>query len=476
MRRILAALGGVTLVTAALTTSVTAAPAQRFSDTVTGLFCEGLTNDAGTVFVVAVESEADGPFGDLIFWAAGTSPETSPPTWISAAAAVMLTGDVVTAMYELVEFAEPTNPEDPPFGDPVGTASLEATLTPSGDPEPYSFDFGSGNQQVRVEGVLQPMSVTGSLELPGDVTYDLSTCNGFQDTFTVFATNPAAFVNRFSSLQLSCFWETEDTSVSLFAGVDPFGTFADIFVSDPSGEYLGFTMASLTETSFSATWELFPAGGPGGEGEPVGSASADATLTDTGERINERFTFGNFKVHIFGRLFAVDGTLELTTPDGTTSLPMDAEHCSAQDVTIVEQQSSRQGPRGRPLPNDTPDAAEPIAIGESVSVRTLGTDLEAEEPCLLGGEFEVPFGHTAWWTFEGTGDPVTVTTAGSSFDTVLGIYVDDGGVLTQVGCVDDVEDSLQAEITVDTIAGQTYYIQAGGFGGQSGDLVLAVLP
>ena len=95
---------------------------------------------------------------------------------------------------------------------------------------------------------------------------------------------------------------------------------------------------------------------------------------------------------------------------------------------------------------------------------------------MLDPETEVPFGHTAWWTFEGTGDPVTVTTAGSSFDTVLGIYVDVGGVLTQVGCVDDTEGSLQAEITVETVAGETYYIQAGGFGGSAGNLDLAVLP
>jgi hypothetical protein len=476
MRRVLAALGTVALAMAALTTSVAAAPPDRFSDTQTGLFCDGLTSEAGTVLVVAAVREAEGPFGDLAFWAAGSSPETSPPTWITAAAAVMLTDSVVTAQYELVEFVEPTNPEDPPFGDPVGTATLEATLTPAGDPEPYSFDFGSGNQQGRVEGVLQPMSVSGSLELPEDITYDLSSCTGFVDTFTVFVTNPAAFVNRSSSLQLSCFWETEDSFVSLFAGLDPFGAFADIFVSDPSGEYQGFTMGTLTETSFSATFDLFPAGGPGGEGEPVGSASADATVTDTGERINERFTFDNVKVHIFGRLFAVDGALELTTPDGTTSLPMDAEHCSAGDVTVVEMQSARQGPRGRPLPNDTPDAAEPIAIGDSVSVRTGGTALEAEAPCVIDEEFDVPFGHTAWWTFEGTGDPVTVTTAGSSFDTVLGIYVDDGGVLTQVGCVDDTEGSLQAEITLETVAGETYFIQAGGFASSSGDLVLAVLP
>ena len=44
-----------------------------------------------------------------------------------------------------------------------------------------------------------------------------------------------------------------------------------------------------------------------------------------------------------------------------------------------------------------------------------------------------------------------------------------------MGCVDDVFDpefSLQGRITVDTVAGTTYYVQAGGFGGSTGRLQL----
>jgi hypothetical protein len=69
----------------------------------------------------------------------------------------------------------------------------------------------------------------------------------------------------------------------------------------------------------------------------------------------------------------------------------------------------------------------------------------------------------------GTGETVMVTTAGSRFDTVLGVY---DGQLTQLGCVDDVADgaaySLQAAIEFPTQEGDTYYIQAGGFGDQYG--------
>jgi hypothetical protein len=68
---------------------------------------------------------------------------------------------------------------------------------------------------------------------------------------------------------------------------------------------------------------------------------------------------------------------------------------------------------------------------------------------------------------------VTIDTAGSDFDTALAVYADEGGELVQVACVDDVE-TLQAVVTVDTVAGVTYYIQAGGFADSFGTLVLSL--
>jgi hypothetical protein len=134
-----------------------------------------------------------------------------------------------------------------------------------------------------------------------------------------------------------------------------------------------------------------------------------------------------------------------------------------------------------PLANEAPGDAHPLEIGQIVTVQTDGMQPDAEQPCFvsLGGGPDDPYGvimvgRTAWWRFVGTGDELTVDTVGSGFDTVLGLYADDSdGVLSQVDCVDDV-DSLQARITVPTEAGRTYWIQAGGYGGQSGTLTLAL--
>ena len=50
------------------------------------------------------------------------------------------------------------------------------------------------------------------------------------------------------------------------------------------------------------------------------------------------------------------------------------------------------------------------------------------------------------------------------------------GALVPLACVDDVfgPDSLQAVVTVGTEAGATYYIQAGGFAGETGTLVVSL--
>jgi hypothetical protein len=80
-------------------------------------------------------------------------------------------------------------------------------------------------------------------------------------------------------------------------------------------------------------------------------------------------------------------------------------------------------------------------------------------------EFPVPIGKTLWYSFEGTGGPVTTDSAGSNFDTVIGVC---GAELNQIACVDDVVDepgfSLQAAATIDTAEGASYLVQVGGFG------------
>ena len=117
-------------------------------------------------------------------------------------------------------------------------------------------------------------------------------------------------------------------------------------------------------------------------------------------------------------------------------------------------------------------------MGGSTTIQTKGAALDREAPfeCAVfedppGTTFEVPIANTVWYRFNGTGGPVTVDTAGSDYDTVVAIYTADGsGGYTPVpgGCVDDVPlvpigRTLQAKVTIPTVAGIVYFVQIGGF-------------
>ena len=487
MRRIIIIISAA-LVLAALPAAALAAPAQRFSDTQTTIYCEVVSTADGTLFLNVGVSESFGTFGAINFWAAPADWETQAPDVVNSTADVTFSADrtSVTGTFDLVEFAPN---QEPPFGDGAGTAVLAATLEPMGDPVPINFVDDSTNRKFRVTGTSQPLAVDGTLELmlsSGDVTFELDGCFASTDSITFFSTDPATTIQRGDQIGLFCTWESETGFVSLGAfGFDDGMSFSDIFVMDESGTYVGFGEASLTADAYSADLELFVFSDEhGAEGDPVGSASASATLTPTGERVRftDRFDGSAFKA--MGERLAVDGTLVLETPAGAQQLTMDDTSCSAQDVrTMSRSTNPGGGPKGRPQPNDTPEGAIPLAPGDDVRLITGGTAFEPEAPCLLEGpdeeQFDLFMSHTVWYTIEGTGGPVTIDTAGSDYDTVLGVYTSDEGSLSQVACVDDVfvepdGFSLQASVTIDTEIGVTYYVQAGGLNEQGGRLRLSV--
>jgi len=111
---------------------------------------------------------------------------------------------------------------------------------------------------------------------------------------------------------------------------------------------------------------------------------------------------------------------------------------------------------------------------------TVGMSLESGEPdshpaCPVAA---MSIGATVWYQFippaEGT---VNANTAGSSggYDTAIAVYT--GGAvdsLTLVTCDDDSGPGLRSEAIFPVVAGATYWIQAGGFGASTGNLVLNV--
>lgn len=118
--------------------------------------------------------------------------------------------------------------------------------------------------------------------------------------------------------------------------------------------------------------------------------------------------------------------------------------------------------------------ARPLVPGFAEATCTTGADLEAGEPQPCGG-----IGATVWygWVSYGTG-LVTVDTVGSDFDTVVAVHeamISPPGQLGPlVGCNDDFAGGAQSQVTFGAVTGRAYYIQAGGFLGATGNLVVNV--
>lgn len=456
-----------------------AARPDRFSDDRWSLSCAGLETGAGGEIFLALEiSEAFGSFGALAIWAPDADPFEEPPVAVSGDSESSVDGSQLTASFELWAFDPGA---DPPLGDRLGIAELLATLTPIGDPEPFDIDVKEGNRLIRASGTRQLFSVDGELVLPDGDMVDLSGCVVEHVVEAFFGTNPAgvpaSFISRTEGIQLNCSWEVDEGFVSLFAVSDAFGTFSDLFIETDAGFVSGGSDdVTLTRTQYAAMFELFSE-----EGEPSGSATASATLTPTGERfrIVERFSEGSFKLR--GERLSVDGGVTISLGAELIELQLDDESCMAVDGIATSHFVDPRGPKGRPLANDTPEGALALRIGQSDRVITGGNAQEPEAPCVqedeMGEPLELPIEFTAWWSFTGTGDEVTISTTESDFDTIVAVYeVVDGG-LVQVACVDDVFEpdfSLQAVVTITTEAGATYLIQAGGYAGSTGRLVVSL--
>ncbi len=198
------------------------------------------------------------------------------------------------------------------------------------------------------------------------------------------------------------------------------------------------------------------------------------TFVATGETFTHMLRSATSRRTERGEVLDIEGTLTI----GGASFDLDA--CIGVDVRGKEIVTQPRGPKpgGKAPANDAPAGAKALRPGSSAVLQTRGAvpDAEVVFDCLTftdpetGEVFVVPVGHTVWYTFSGTGQPMTIDTAGSDFDTVVAIYTRSGSTYTPVsgGCVDDsptepVGRTLQANVTIPTVAGTTYYVQIGGY-------------
>ncbi len=109
----------------------------------------------------------------------------------------------------------------------------------------------------------------------------------------------------------------------------------------------------------------------------------------------------------------------------------------------------------------------------NVTGSNVGATREAGEPTVRS----VSGGKSVWWTWTAPSNGTTViTTAGSSFDTTLGVYRGTAvNALTSLATNDDESRSvLTSRVSFNAVAGQSYQILVDGYQGAAGDIKLAL--
>lgn len=455
MRRLSLATAVVAIVFSMFPAAVSADPVTKFEDHRVDLGCEG-DIDGGFLSMGMASSEAFGDEANASLWLEGAIPFEDPPTLSGSGSEVAVNeGDPVVLSAALDFFDADGNPQ--------GTGTLQATMTRVGDPVVEGGDDPT-NRTSHTVRTIQFLDGEATLTLPDNTEITLS-CGGEIVDESVFETNPRAFTFNNAGVIINCGWDLEGGGFAFFFAVDDsFGFFADagLFTADLEIFQSGAPSGSIDVSGVTASLEMTD----GLTGDPY-TAEAAATFTPLGDLTTSVLTSQSARSKLVEQRLAVGGSLEFSSGD---SFAMDTERCFANTFDNHDIASAPRGPkRGPAVANDTPDGAIALEAGDRVSVSTTGTALDPEVPvatCPEGDRDDL--GHTVWYTLEGTGGTLTVDTAGTGFDTVLAVYVVEGGEFVEIACVDDVffdpiGITFQAAISGPTEEGVTYWIQAGGF-------------
>lgn len=442
-----------------LGTPVNAGPPIEESFDFTNFHCE-LSGAAGSGFVFV--SLQDGfAFADAAIWLEGSDPEFDEPDLVSEfeGATATVAGDQVSAQIPML-FTD--------SGEPDGTLTLEGVIGQLTFEETFADRFREGNRWVEINETIQVFEATAAVQLD-EVSFEAA-CSAERGHVETRLTNPHALRVDFDDAFIECLGlaGSDGSSLNLFAGEFMGEAFLNLEIF-PAGdgevpEFFGFTEIGSLSGTIHATVPLFD---PFDGEEPISEAQVVMTIEE-GEVTDSNIVFQHGRVKETVAELLVSGSVEVAL-DGR-SYALDGCFGSRLEAQGIFNEASGPQETGRTPSNDTPEGALPLSIGSSRNQQTKAAALEPEEPCTVefapGELFDLPIGKTVWYTVQGTGQPITVDTGGSNFDTILGVYVSNDG-LEQVACVDDVfEDgfSLQAKVTWDTDLGVTYLIQAGGFG------------
>ena len=230
MRRLLAILAALALL-ATIPAAVAAKKPTQFSDHFVAISCEGIAPTSGTgfLFLGVTISDEFGPDAFVDMWNAA-SPDGPPDISrdFDAPIDASYVGGTLTASIPLLDSS----------GNPAGTGTVSATLTPVGDPISFEDSFKDGNTNVRFTQNTQPLGVVGTAEIGGK-TFALDACFAEDTTISERRTNPNSFIVRFDTAMTNCTVTNADgATASVFIDASSNDVFVDAFLESGPGSPL----------------------------------------------------------------------------------------------------------------------------------------------------------------------------------------------------------------------------------------------
>ncbi|MBL8689748.1 MAG: hypothetical protein JNL04_11645 [Rhodospirillaceae bacterium] len=334
-----------------------------------------------------------------------------------------------------------------------GTGSGTVTSSPSGIScgSTCSASFASG----------QVVTLTAAADSGSTFAGWSSSCSGTASTASITMTASAACIATFTGSTSGTPANDAFASATSLSGSSGSTTGSNVNATKETGEsshagnsggksvWWTWTPSSGGSTTITTIGSSFDTLLAVYTGSSVSAVSAIASNDDTSSSLQSSVTFT-----------ATAGTTYRIAVDGYGS-------ASGSIVLTWNQTGTTSGPA-----NDAFSSA--IAL-TSPSGTTSGTNVSASkesgEPSHAGNSG----GTSVWWKITPTASgQVTVSTAGSSFDTLLAVYTGSAvGSLTSVASNDDTGATLQSAVSFNGTAGTTYYVAVDGYSGSTGSIVLS---
>lgn len=189
--------------------------------------------------------------------------------------------------------------------------------------------------------------------------------------------------------------------------------------------------------------------------------------------------FRRVALHELGHVLGLDHPNQATPPQ-TVSAIMNSRVSSIDalqqdDIAGAQELYGTAGSVTRPANNDFANAIAVTLTNNAATVTgsNINANKQTGEPNHATGE---PGGASVWWRWTAPSDgSLVLTTAGSNFDTLLGVYTGTAvNALTQIASNDDVQSGVirTSTLTFNVSAGTVYSIAVDGWDGEWGSITL----